>query len=131
MRQQRFQEILQDVRRVSWADVILLAKKNFQKEHPGEEAEAFFECEFYCNWRYKVPKTDIAPQGIVSCLEALSDEAVFTYKVDNRYAPEAECSIRFDDPQLDIKWPISHPEEMLLSEKDLKHAVAFSEAELF
>ena len=77
MRQQRFLEILQDVRRVSWADVLLLAKKNFQKEHPGEEAEAFFECEFYCNWRYKVPKTDIGPQGIVSCLEALSDEAVF------------------------------------------------------
>lgn len=71
------------------------------------------------------------PRGFAHGFQVLSDEAVFTYKVDNRYAPEAECSIRFDDPQLDIKWPISHPEEMLLSEKDLKHAVAFSEAELF
>ena len=71
------------------------------------------------------------PRGFAHGFQVLSDEAVFTYKVDNRYAPESECSIRFDDPQLDIKWPISHPEEMLLSEKDLKHAVAFSEAELF
>ena len=71
------------------------------------------------------------PRGFAHGFQVLSDEAVFTYKVDNRYAPEAECSIRFDDPQLDIKWPISHPEEMLLSEKDLKHAVAFFEAELF
>lgn len=71
------------------------------------------------------------PRGFAHGFQVLSDEAVFTYKVDNRYAPEAECSIRFDDPALDIRWPISHPDEMLLSEKDLKHAVAFSEAELF
>lgn len=71
------------------------------------------------------------PRGFAHGFQVLSDEAVFTYKVDNRYAPEAECSIRFDDPALDIRWPISHPKEMLLSEKDLKHAVAFSEAELF
>lgn len=71
------------------------------------------------------------PRGFAHGFQVVSDEAVFTYKVDNRYAPEAECSIRFDDPALDIRWPISHPDEMLLSEKDLKHAVAFSEAELF
>lgn len=71
------------------------------------------------------------PRGFAHGFQVLSDEAVFTYRVDNRYAPEAECSIRFDDPALDIRWPISHPDEMLLSEKDLKHAVAFSEAELF
>lgn len=71
------------------------------------------------------------PRGFAHGFQVLSNEAVFTYKVDNRYAPEAECSIRFDDPALDIRWPISHPDEMLLSEKDLKHAVAFSEAELF
>ena len=71
------------------------------------------------------------PRGFAHGFQVLSDEAVFTYKVDNRYAPEAECSIRFDDPALDIRWPISHHDEMLLSEKDMKHAVAFSEAELF
>ena len=54
------------------------------------------------------------PRGFAHGFQVLSDEAVFTYKVDNRYAPEAECSILFDDPQLDIKWHINHPEEMLL-----------------
>lgn len=36
----------------------------------------------------------------------LSDEAIFTYKVDNVYAPQAEASIRYDDPDLGIKWPM-------------------------
>lgn len=71
------------------------------------------------------------PRGFAHGFQVLSDEAVFTYKVDNRYAPEDECSIRFDDAELGIRWPISRPEEMLLSEKDLKHAVAFADAELF
>ena len=51
--------------------------------------------------------------------------------MDNRYAPEAEASIRYDDPQLAISWPITDPAEVLLSEKDLHHAVAFADAELF
>jgi dTDP-4-dehydrorhamnose 3,5-epimerase len=59
----------------------------------------------------------------------LSDEAVFTYKVDNVYAPAQEASIRFDDPQLAINWPID-ADKMLLSDKDLR-AVSFSAAELF
>ena len=59
----------------------------------------------------------------------LSDEAVFTYKVDNVYAPQAEASIRFDDPDLGIEWPISE-KDVLTSEKELK-AGSFKEAELF
>ena len=61
----------------------------------------------------------------------LSDTAVFTYKVDNIYAPQAECSIRYDDPKIGIAWPITNPQELLLSEKDLQHAVSFDEAEKF
>ena len=57
--------------------------------------------------------------------------AVFTYKVDNIYAPQAECSIRYNDPDLAIEWPITNPEEVLLSEKDLNKAVAFKEAVVF
>jgi dTDP-4-dehydrorhamnose 3,5-epimerase len=59
----------------------------------------------------------------------LSDEAVFTYKVDNVYAPQAEAGIRFDDPDLGIEWPIDE-KDVLTSEKDLK-AGSFREAELF
>ena len=69
------------------------------------------------------------PRGFAHGFVVLSDEAVFTYKVDNTYAPQAEASIRFDDPALGINWPVA-PEQMLLSEKD-KKGVMFADAEYF
>jgi dTDP-4-dehydrorhamnose 3,5-epimerase len=54
---------------------------------------------------------------------------VFTYKVDNVYAPQAEASIRFDDPTIGIEWPID-PAEMLLSPKD-QNGKSLQDAELF
>ena len=69
------------------------------------------------------------PRGMAHGFLVLSDEAVFTYKVDNVYAPQAEASIRFDDPTIGINWPIAK-EEMLLSAKD-EHGKNFEEAELF
>lgn len=71
------------------------------------------------------------PRGFAHGFQVLSETAVFTYKVDNRYAPEAECSIRYDDPTIGIEWPITAPGEVQLSEKDLCHAVAFDLAEKF
>lgn len=69
------------------------------------------------------------PRGFAHGFLVLSDEAVFTYKVDNRYAPECEASILFNDPQIGINWPIES-EKMILSSKDLK-AVCLSDAILF
>lgn len=69
------------------------------------------------------------PRGFAHGFLVLSDEAVFTYKVDNVYAPQAEASIRWDDEQIGIKWPID-TSHVLLSEKD-RHARPFSEAEYF
>lgn len=69
------------------------------------------------------------PRGFAHGFLVLSDEAVFTYKVDNAYAPQAEASVLFSDEQIGIEWPIP-AEEMILSPKDLS-AVAFSEAEYF
>lgn len=71
------------------------------------------------------------PRGFAHGFQVLSNTAVFTYKVDNIYAPQAECSIRYDDPKIGIAWPITNPQELLLSEKDLQHAVSFDEAEKF
>lgn len=71
------------------------------------------------------------PRGFAHGFQVLSDTAVFTYKVDNRYAPEAECSISYNDPTIGIEWPITDPDKVVLSEKDLKHAVSFAEAEKF
>ena len=69
------------------------------------------------------------PRGFAHGFQVLSDTAVFTYKVDNVYAPQAECSIRYDDPTIGIDWPLK--EGVLLSEKDLNHAVSFDIAEKF
>lgn len=70
------------------------------------------------------------PRGFAHGFQVISNTAVFTYKVDNHYAPESECSIRYDDPTIHITWPILD-DELLLSEKDSNHAVSFEEAEKF
>ena len=69
------------------------------------------------------------PRGFAHGFLVLSPEAVFTYKVDNVYAPQAEASVLFSDGEIGIEWPIA-PEEMILSPKDLA-AVPFREAECF
>ena len=39
------------------------------------------------------------PQGFAHGFHVLSDEAIFTYKVDNPYAPTMNGGIRYDDPR--------------------------------
>ena len=69
------------------------------------------------------------PRGFAHGFLVLSDEAVFSYKVDNDYAPNEEASIRFDDPQLGIEWPVKGI-DVVTSEKDL-NGKSFKEANLF
>lgn len=69
------------------------------------------------------------PRGFAHGFLVLSDEAIFTYKVDNVYAPQAEASIRWNDEDINIKWPIDIS-DVLTSEKDLK-AKSLKEADLF
>ena len=69
------------------------------------------------------------PRGFAHGFLVLSDEAIFTYKVDNAYAPQAEAGIRWNDPELNIQWPID-PKDVQTSEKDLKQPF-FKDAELF
>lgn len=69
------------------------------------------------------------PRGFAHGFLVLSEEAVFTYKVDNGYAPQAEASIVYNDPGLGIDWPLAG-DQMVLSEKDL-HGKRLEEAEVF
>lgn len=69
------------------------------------------------------------PRGFAHGFVVLSDEAVFCYKVDNIYAPQAECCIRYDDPAIGVEWPLP-AEELLLSAKDAQ-GISVHEAELF
>ena len=69
------------------------------------------------------------PRGFAHGFLVLSDEAVFTYKVDNPYAPQAEASILWNDADLAIDWPLSE-EKLILSQKD-REAQPFAKAEYF
>lgn len=69
------------------------------------------------------------PRGFAHGFLVLSEEAIFTYKVDNGYAPQAEASIRFNDETIGIDWPVAKS-QFILSEKD-GHAVSFKDAEYF
>jgi dTDP-4-dehydrorhamnose 3,5-epimerase len=69
------------------------------------------------------------PRGFAHGFLVLSDEAIFTYKVDNVYAPQADAGIRWNDPDINIHWPID-PKDVHTSEKDLKQPF-FKDAELF
>jgi len=51
--------------------------------------------------------------------------AQFQYKVDNVYAPQAEVTLRYDDPALGIDWPVDGM-ELNLSAKD-KKGLSFDE----
>ena len=57
------------------------------------------------------------PRGFARGYVVLSDTALFAYKCDNYYAPQAEGGVRFDDPALGIDW-IVEPHEVRLSAKD-------------
>ena len=62
------------------------------------------------------------PRGFAHGFAVLSETAVFQYKCDNFYAPQADCGISILDASLGIDWKIP-TEKALLSEKDTKHAL--------
>ncbi len=62
------------------------------------------------------------PRGFAHGFAVLSDTAVFQYKCDNYYHPEADGGISIQDDTLGIDWQID-PAEALLSDKDLRHPV--------
>lgn len=65
------------------------------------------------------------PVGFAHGFCVMSDEAVVTYKATNEYTPELDRGIAWNDPDIDISWPIKTP---ILSEKDAQLPL-LSEAE--
>lgn len=68
------------------------------------------------------------PRGFAHGFSVLSETAVFSYKCDQAYHPEAERSLNLHDPHLQIDWKVS-VDEPLVSEKD-RNAPFFDEAEM-
>ena len=60
------------------------------------------------------------PRGFAHGFAVLSDTAVFQYKCDNYYAPQADAGISILDNSLGIDWRIPQ-DQAILSEKDEKH----------
>jgi dTDP-4-dehydrorhamnose 3,5-epimerase len=56
------------------------------------------------------------PAGFAHGFLVLSDDALVSYKVDALYRPDAEFSLRWDDPVIGIEWPLSVAPQ--LSDKD-------------
>lgn len=68
------------------------------------------------------------PEGFAHAFMALSETADVLYKATDYYDRDAERSIRWDDPELAIDWPLDSAS--VLSEKD-ERGVPFAQAELF
>lgn len=66
----------------------------------------------------KNKKQFFIPRGFAHGFVVLSKEAVFSYKVDNIYAPEYDSGIYFDDKDLAIDWIIPKS-DLIISQKDL------------
>lgn len=60
------------------------------------------------------------PKGFAHGFLALSDEVIFAYKCTDFYYPEYSAGIIWNDPDININWPIEEDAEVILSEKDKK-----------
>lgn len=60
------------------------------------------------------------PRGFAHGFSVLSETAIFTYKCDNLYHPEADGGILLTDPALGIEWQVP-ADKMILSDKDTRH----------
>ena len=69
------------------------------------------------------------PRGFAHGFVVLSDEAIFSYKVDNYYSPKNDRGIAYDDPDIGVDW-ILPKEDLILSEKDEKQPL-LDDAEVF
>lgn len=68
------------------------------------------------------------PKGFAHGFLVLGASAVCVYKTTDYYAPEAERTIIWDDPQLAIRWPLQGPP--VLSARDAE-GVPFARAQVF
>ena len=67
------------------------------------------------------------PEGFAHGFYVTTDEAEFVYKCTDIYNPSAEVSIKWDDPAINIEWPINSDQKPLLSAKD-ENGLSFSDA---
>jgi len=72
----------------------------------------------------------LIPRGFAHGFVVLSDEAVFSYKVDNYYSQESDRGIAYDDKDINIDWQIE-AEKLQLSKKDTMQPLFSETTDLF
>ena len=70
------------------------------------------------------------PEGFAHGFYVMTDSAEFVYKCTDYYHPESEVSVRWDDADIGIKWPIMAGTEPQLSVKD-EQGLSFNNAPKF
>jgi dTDP-4-dehydrorhamnose 3,5-epimerase len=61
------------------------------------------------------------PEGFAHGFLVLSNEALVMYKVSgSEYAPECDAGIRWNDPTINIYWPVKSEDMVIMSDKDRK-----------
>lgn len=58
------------------------------------------------------------PPGFAHGFLVMSESADFEYRMTDFYAPQHQRTIRWDDPELAIEWPLASGQQPLLSKKD-------------
>ncbi len=70
------------------------------------------------------------PEGFAHGFYVVSETADFQYKCTEYYRPEFERSLKWDDPDVGIEWPIDDNTELLLATKDAA-GLALKQCETF
>lgn len=63
------------------------------------------------------------PEGFAHGFLALEDDSIFSYKCTNKYAPEFDSGVRFNDPVIGVEWPVERVggwDKVITSGKDAK-----------
>jgi dTDP-4-dehydrorhamnose 3,5-epimerase len=70
------------------------------------------------------------PEGFAHGFYVMSKSAEFVYKCTDYYNPKVEVSLQWNEPSLDIKWPLVNGAQPKLSDKD-QNGLCFTEASKF
>lgn len=87
------------------------------------------ESKTFCEWIQVVVSSEknnmiYIPRGCTPCICTLTENCEISYKMDNYFSPDHYDNLKWNDPDLNISWPIENPTD--ISERDNK-AQSFKE----